>query len=661
MALPAPSLDDRKFQDIVEEARSLIPRYCPEWTDHNLSDPGITLIELFAWMVDMLLYRLNKVPDKNYVRFLDLIGVRLLPPAPARVDITFRLSAPQPEPVTIPRGTEVATVRTETEEAISFATEEDLVIQAPTLAHVLLTRDNSIFVEYTSELAAGTPLDVFKQVPEAGNSFYLGYSEPLAGNVLVVTLECDEKRGVGVDPNDPPLVWEYWDEGLVDWCSLERKADAVAWLQQDGTLALNRRGDVILHLPRSFGATEVDLRRAYWLRCRVTERRPGQPSYEASPRILSIQSSVMGGTAPASHTTTVVGEVLGRSDGTPGQVFRLASTPVLPRTRGETVLVEAGDGGWDEWQEVTDFSESGPDDRHFVVDSVEGEVSFGPAIRQPNGETKQFGEVPPKGREIKFSSYRCGGGSEGNVGKGTITVLKSSIAYVASVANRRAASGGVDGESVEHAKLRGPRTLRTRNRAVTEEDFEFLALEASPSVARAKCLQPREASDASQPPPGVVHLALVPAFSLTDRMTPDQLELPRELKEQVRAYLDERRLLTTALIIGDADYQWVSVEARIRVKPRYDPQQVRRDVERRLYRFINPLFGGPDEEGWPFDRDLLLPEVHSCIQSVEGVDYAEDVQLFPVNVATGEKGEAVARVNVPATGLVCSYRHEITS
>ena len=55
MALQAPNLDDRTFQDLVREARAMIPRYCPEWTDHNLSDPGITLIELFAWMVEVLL------------------------------------------------------------------------------------------------------------------------------------------------------------------------------------------------------------------------------------------------------------------------------------------------------------------------------------------------------------------------------------------------------------------------------------------------------------------------------------------------------------------------------------------------------------------------------------------------------------------------------
>ena len=96
----------------------MVQQRCPEWTDHNVSDPGVTLIETFASMVDQLLYRLNRVPDRLYVKFLDLLGVRMFPPTAARADVTFWLSAPQPEPVNVPEGTEIATVRTETEEAI---------------------------------------------------------------------------------------------------------------------------------------------------------------------------------------------------------------------------------------------------------------------------------------------------------------------------------------------------------------------------------------------------------------------------------------------------------------------------------------------------------------------------------------------------------------
>ena len=129
MVLPVPDLDDRTFQDIVNEARRRIPLYCPEWTDHNLSDPGITLIELFAWMTEMIIYRLNKVPDKNYVKFLELIGVELAPAASASTDVSFLLSASQPIAITIPRGTEVSTVRTETEEAIEFTTLEDVRVE----------------------------------------------------------------------------------------------------------------------------------------------------------------------------------------------------------------------------------------------------------------------------------------------------------------------------------------------------------------------------------------------------------------------------------------------------------------------------------------------------------------------------------------------------
>src|SRR5947209_408700 len=129
MPLPTPLLDDRHFQDIVDQAKRLIPQYCREWTDHNVSDPGVTLIELFAWMTDMLLYRVNQVPDKNYIKFLELIGVKLEAPRPATAPVTFYLSAAQPVDVTIPEDTEVATVRTETSPAIIFTTETDLTIR----------------------------------------------------------------------------------------------------------------------------------------------------------------------------------------------------------------------------------------------------------------------------------------------------------------------------------------------------------------------------------------------------------------------------------------------------------------------------------------------------------------------------------------------------
>ncbi len=128
MSLPAPNLDDRRFQDIVDEAKRRIPRHCPEWTDHNVSDPGVALVELFAWMTEMTLYRLNQVPDRLYVKFLELVGVELFSAVPARVDLLFRLTAPRDEAVRVPAGTQVSTERSGDEEPVVFLTDDELQI-----------------------------------------------------------------------------------------------------------------------------------------------------------------------------------------------------------------------------------------------------------------------------------------------------------------------------------------------------------------------------------------------------------------------------------------------------------------------------------------------------------------------------------------------------
>src|SRR5579875_1206471 len=150
-----PIIDPRTFQDLVDEAKRRIPQYCPEWTDHNVADPGITLIELFAWMVDLLLYRLNKVPDRDYLKFLELIGAHPHPAVPASAELTFWLTAPQRETKLIPRGTEVATRQTETRPAVTFTTDSLLRIRVPQLRYWVLAR---------SRPSGGTTGDAYEDV-----------------------------------------------------------------------------------------------------------------------------------------------------------------------------------------------------------------------------------------------------------------------------------------------------------------------------------------------------------------------------------------------------------------------------------------------------------------------------------------------------------------
>jgi len=91
MPIPLPNLDDRRWADLVEEGRSLIPVFAPEWTDHNVSDPGITLMELFAWVTEADIYRANRIPDLHKRKFLALAGLRPETPAPAHTVLAFDL------------------------------------------------------------------------------------------------------------------------------------------------------------------------------------------------------------------------------------------------------------------------------------------------------------------------------------------------------------------------------------------------------------------------------------------------------------------------------------------------------------------------------------------------------------------------------------------
>ena len=111
MAIPSPNLDDRTFAQLVEAARDRITAMCPEWTDLSVSDPGMTLVEVFAFLTETMIYRLNRVPEKAYVEFLRLLGVNLLPPEAAGVTLQFKLAKPASKAIEIPRGTRVTVSR----------------------------------------------------------------------------------------------------------------------------------------------------------------------------------------------------------------------------------------------------------------------------------------------------------------------------------------------------------------------------------------------------------------------------------------------------------------------------------------------------------------------------------------------------------------------
>ena len=160
--------------------------------------------------------------------------------------------------------------------------------------------------------------------------------------------------------------------------------------------------------------------------------------------------------------------------------------------------------------------------------------------------------------------------------------------------------------------------------------------------------------------PGIVHLLLVPAMMVAEGpLEPEQLELPARVRREVAAYLDERRLLTSELVLDTPRYTWISVSARLRARPAADRSRVEREASEALYRYLHPAIGGPSGDGWPFGRELFAGELYSQLQQVAGVDVVEQVVLHVVDPSTSEMGPPQTEVLLEANGLLCSWRHDV--
>lgn len=662
MPIPMPKLDDRRFQDIVDQAKRQIAHYTPEWTDHNVSDPGVTLIELFAMMTDMLLYRVNQVPHKVQLHFLEMLGMRLAPPRPARAPVTFYLSAAQPIVQEIPRETEVATMRTETSDSVIFTTEQELFIRPAELSGAF-TRGaargaNWVTHDLRTLNLANQTLPIFPLRPAVGDAFYLSFDSDLSRHVIALDFGCEEAGGAGIDPHNPPFDWQVWQGNTTRWVTCE--------MDYDGTGGFNRSGEIVLHLP---AMVRDDLQgvQGYWLRCRLNEMQSAEDgSYRDSPKITRLLVESRGATVGARQAITVMNEEIGLSDGSAGQRFQLAETPVLARDPelDHLIVIDAHTGDEQIWHEVSDFGASGPDDCHYTLDS-DGVLQLGPAVLQPDGSIYRFGAVPSHHAKLRFSRYQYGGGMRGNLPRGALSVLKTSIPYVARVENRQAADGGLDRQSLDDAIVRAPELLRLRTRAVTADDYAFLAQQIN-GIARAFCLAPAEQPGGeNEPRPGNVSVLILPAVTEpAGEISVEQLAPAAEIRAQVAAYLSERSLVTARIDVRAPVYTFVSVQVRLRVAARTSQAEqldLQKRTEAALYAYLNPYVGGPAGNGWPFGRALHISEVYGVLQRLPLVEFVEEVQI---NVREPGRSSAVqpvlSRLEIAPAAVVCSYQHRVT-
>lgn len=667
MPLPSPILDDRSYQQLRDELVRRIPVYMPEWTDHNPTDPGITLLELVAFLGENLQYRFNQIPESAFQAFLRLLQIRLRPAVPARALLgvtTADLSGPLVEIATEARAgniqfetlTEVrvwpvdlvAVARSKTNQTIDPVAEPEVHAFAQRALDALSASgqfpESARAAYYENKTvpkdADGLPVDFADTVDG------LVWIAVLAGekvktdaerNVLLKNLQnsvlnigfvpdpvvpameqVDSCPGEGFSPPVPPVEWEISTgritNGVPEYSRLQ--------VAGESTLGMTQEGVVRLRMPRDKGTfgpfvvADEDLA--------GTGSLPPSLDNETTARVLfwlrafrtdntrvgKVQLFLANATQ-VSQTRKALPEFLGSGTAQPGQRYRLVNRNVVAGTLA--LEVEETPGQWSRWTEVNGFHASLPDDRHYIIDSEAGEVQFGNGLQ---------GYAPQLGQRIRSVEYRFGGGAAGNVASKAINKLTTGAAVKCENALR--ARGGADAETIPAGLERIPGELRRRDRAVTRDDFRELAL-ATPGagVGRAECLPrfypPLKLSEAA----GVVSVIVWPK---EDALRPNAPLPDRTLLNAVCAYLDARRLVTTELFVIPPTYRQVAVSVGLRVKPGYGAEAVRRWVEQILRQYLAPLPPfGPSGEGWPLGRRVHGPELEAAALQVEGVEFLENM------------------------------------
>ena len=644
-----PNLDDRTWQDLVDQMRALIPQYTPAWTDNNPSDVGITLIELFAWLAESVIYRLNQVPDQNYAAFLNLLGITRNPAIPAQTYLTFTSGA---GPVLVPTGTQAAVPPAgTTTPQIVFETDEDVRVLPVALASAVLigpypaAATTGLYTDVTSTLVGPPAARMLLTLP-AGQAMQLclGFDQPTTEPVqLAIRLYTP-----GPDPGQVTvsLVYSQAADEPLAWPPVPGVQETTGGLQHDGTIQATVPGDWAGQQPTAGPGARPG---SGW--STVTAR--ARLGRDDRPAVLARAARGQHRVEPGGHRRRPDPVQRGRGadrpdragsrgprgqHGQPFQVFQLAKCPLYRRPDlaspyGDLVVQAGAQPGptpsdWTQWTLVDDFPAGAG--TSYRLDPVTGEIMFG---NFDDRSGQGHGSIPPAGTRIRALSYRyVAGGAAGNVAANQVTAPVTLPTGITKVTNRGPAQDGTDEEPIDATLRRAPEELKVRYRAVTADDYEFLTREARSDIAICGCLLPRAHATADQgnPPawqkgdpwsyggilraPGTVNLVIVPDQG-PDVARP---EPTREQLGEVQAYLDQRRDMTALLQVLGPRYLPVIAAVNFvvwqeAINAGADPAAITADLRQRLTGFLHPVHGGADGTGWQLGQSVFAANVFQAI------------------------------------------------
>ncbi len=684
MPLPAPPrLDDRTYQQILAEALARVPVHTPEWTNFNDSDPGVTLLQLFSFMSENLLYRSNQIPERAHRTFLRLLGVPMRPGAAAEGVVTIANERGPVQTITLPRGIPVFAG------GIGFVTRNALDV-LPIEGRVYIRRR----VRATQTTASTT--QIYQQV-------YGSYTEDLEFYETVAIQPPASARGATtIDLSDDSTVDHALWIALLARASDRRRPCQVRADIAGKTLSLGlmpyldetdralRPGVApggaqatplafhistdVLEAGRAPRYERLDVRAdtnpledlsivqitlpqqvVTWQNLDPLEPGVGDfpPSLEddedVAPRVLAwirvSAPSTSGAAASAlkarfswaginaarvAQRIQVQGEMLGEASGDPDQVFTLANRPVIV----DTIDLRVGGEPWTCIDDLLAAPSEVPSNattasvapaqggnaRVFVADRESGEIRMGNGLRGAR----------PRGTVV--ASYAYGGGTAGNVDIGAIKTSPQLPAGF-KVSNPLPTRGGNEGETVEAAERAIPAFIRHAGRAVVAQDFKDI-VQRTPGVeiARVEVL-PLFHPDYGRPAAGVITILVVPGGG-TDAPVPDRVFL-----DAVCSHLDPARLVTTEVHVYGPKYVSISISIGIDVVAGRDIAPVREAVKAEIRRFLSPSTGGPDEQGWPLEKSVEDREVWAAATRVRDVAAVRNLWMWD---AAGQRIDRLA-------------------
>lgn len=663
MPLTIPNLDDRRYQELLDEALARVPVYTPEWTNFNKSDPGVTLIEVFAFMTESLLYRANQIPERNRKKFLKLLNVPLQPATSAQGLATITNDKGLLQTVTLNDGVELRAGK------VPFRTTRPLdvlPIEGRIYFKQKIDSPSDQMTAYYQQLYAsfrGTPQDPPPTLYEA-QSFPLPGGDPvqlsqtvdgflwlalfvresdkppaswmdaareaIAGKTLTVGVVPFLENNTAILPSGravsapSPVTLEFdipnlpASGGLVD--SQNRVPQYRPLSSSPSTDVFTQPGVVDVTMP-----DKNSLR--LWNNIDPLESGVGAlpPSLEdtsLNDRLITwlrIRPSAVTpaqfkwigiNCTPVSQRERMSAEVLPAGTGEPDQVMKLSHAPVLAKS--VIITVTTKQGVTTTWTEVDDMFLAGPEVPVPDLRLPPGSPvpPFDPAkarvfVLDPEAGQITFGDGahgarPPEESRLR-ATYDFSQGAAGNVGPDSMTQGPEGF----KVTNPVRTWGGADAETAAEGEKQISRYLQHRDRLVTAYDFETVTLRTpGVEIGRVEVLpnyHPELSSRRGGDAAGAVTLMLVPTF---DPVTPDAPSPSNDFLDTVCSYLDTRRLVTTEVFLRGPEYVGIWISIGIQVLPGINPAPVREAVKAAVLQFLAPIVGGP--QPLPDDPAVLL-------------------------------------------------------